>query len=142
MPDKLRDFSFGVVPVRREGSRILFLLVQHRSGHWAFPKGHAEAGETYLQTARRELLEETGVGDVDILGDQKFVEHYDAVKRGREIDKTVTYYLGWVKDSAVRVQPEEIRDFAWLDFDEASQRITFEETREILRAAALAAQKS
>ena len=124
--------------MRREGSRVLFLLIQHRGGHWAFPKGHAEAGETHLQTARRELLEETGIADVDIREEHKFVEHYDTVKRGREIDKTVTYFLGWVKSRDVRIQEEEVRDFAWLDRDAASQRITYEETRRVLSAAAAA----
>jgi diadenosine hexaphosphate hydrolase (ATP-forming) len=37
------------------------LLVRYRSGAWAFPKGHVEAGETLLQTALREVLEEGGV---------------------------------------------------------------------------------
>ena len=37
------------------------LLVRYRSGAWAFPKGHVEAGETFEDTARREVLEEGGV---------------------------------------------------------------------------------
>lgn len=119
---------------------MLFLLIQHRGGHWAFPKGHAEPGESHLETARRELLEETGIAEVDVREDQKFVEHYDTIKRGREIDKTVTYFLGWVKRPEVRIQAEEVRDFAWLELEEASRKITYEETRRVLRAAAAALQ--
>ncbi|ULH15204.1 NUDIX hydrolase [Deinococcus sp. KNUC1210] len=37
------------------------LLVRYRSGAWAFPKGHVEAGETLEDTARREVREEGGV---------------------------------------------------------------------------------
>ena len=37
-------------------------MVKHRAGgHWAFPKGHVEKGETETETAVREVLEETGV---------------------------------------------------------------------------------
>ncbi len=135
MTSPVKDYAFGIVPVRREGGRVLYLLIQHRAGHWAFPKGHAEPGETPLETARRELLEETGIADVDIAGDRTFVEHYDTVKRGRDVDKTVTYFLGWVKRADVRIQAEEVRDYAWLDAEAAAARITFEETRRILAEA-------
>ena len=37
------------------------LLVRYRSGAWAFPKGHVEAGETLEQAAVREVQEEGGV---------------------------------------------------------------------------------
>ena len=37
------------------------LLVRYRSGAWAFPKGHVEAGETLAQAAVREVQEEGGV---------------------------------------------------------------------------------
>lgn len=37
------------------------LLIRYRSGAWAFPKGHVEAGETPEQTALREVREEGGV---------------------------------------------------------------------------------
>ena len=44
-----------------------FLLIQHPTksngdeGHWDFPKGHVEGNETELETAKRELIEETGI---------------------------------------------------------------------------------
>lgn len=135
MTPPLKDYSFGIVPVRRENGRALYLLIQHRAGHWSFPKGHAEPGETALETARRELREETGIADVDVVEGRTFIEHYDTVKRGKDIDKTVTYFLGWVKRPDVRIQAEEVRDYAWLDAASAAERITFEETRRILAEA-------
>ena len=50
----IEDFSCGVIPYRVVDGTRQFLLIQHKAGHWAFPKGHPEAGETNLQTARRE----------------------------------------------------------------------------------------
>ena len=35
------------------------LLIKHNKGHWDFPKGHMEEGETEKQTAVREVKEET-----------------------------------------------------------------------------------
>ena len=49
------------------------LLLRHSSvssrggGHWDFPKGHIDDGETEIQTALRELEEETGIANVDLV---------------------------------------------------------------------------
>ncbi len=51
----------GGVVMRGERLSPQVLLVRYRSGAWVFPKGHIEAGETPLQTALREVSEETGV---------------------------------------------------------------------------------
>ena len=47
------------------------LLVKHNKGHWDFPKGHVEEGETEKQTALREVKEETNI-DVQIISDKKW----------------------------------------------------------------------
>ena len=39
----------------------LFLLIQQKAGHYGFPKGHVEKNETEVETAIREIKEETGL---------------------------------------------------------------------------------
>jgi len=39
----------------------ILLVKGRRSGKWSFPKGHKESGETYLECAQRETLEEAGI---------------------------------------------------------------------------------
>ena len=54
--------SCGAVVFRNKNDNIQVLLIRHlNGGHWAFPKGHVEKGETEEQTALREILEETGL---------------------------------------------------------------------------------
>lgn len=128
-----RDFSCGVIPVRRTAEGWVYLLVQHQAGHWGFPKGHPERGETDEQAALRELREETGLVAVQLRPASVFREQYRFVKSsGRAVEKIVVYFLGWVSDTQVQVQPEEVQAHAWDDYAAARERMTFEEGRHLL----------
>ena len=57
----IEDSTVGFVPLRSTPTGYDILLVLKRKhGMYGFPKGHREAGETDLQTGRRELMEESG----------------------------------------------------------------------------------
>lgn len=128
-----RDEAFGIVPIHRqpEGDRVL--LIQHHAGHWGFPKGHPDPGETALTTAQREFEEETGITDYDLMSDRTFAEHYRFKRDGANIEKTVTYFAAWVHVTDVICQAQEIRSFTWLPFEDAAQRITYDPSRQVLR---------
>ena len=111
---------------------------------WCFPKGHAEYGDASLQhTAIRELEEETGlkVELSDLLefegneGDSSFKEVY--VNPVRNVGKEVKYWVGLVKDgeNKIKVEEREVADARWCDWEEALHLITFDETRNMLKAA-------
>ena len=51
------------------------LLIQQTKGHWGFPKGHMEAGETEIETAIREVKEETNL-DVEIDENKRYTMEY------------------------------------------------------------------
>ncbi|MEM9420223.1 MAG: NUDIX domain-containing protein [Planctomycetota bacterium] len=134
MAKTISDYSCGVIPMRVVNGTREFLLVQLHAGHWAFPKGHPEADETPIETARRELLEETGLADVTLVEAPAFEEMYSFTKKsGTIVEKTVTYYLGELSDLAaeVTVQPEEVSAFAWGDAESTMQRFTFAEGRRL-----------
>lgn len=135
------EHSFGVVPVYRQGDQTYFLLIQHNSGHWAFPKGHAEEGESELATARRELREETGIRDVTLYPEPVFEERYTKTAWGdprQLVTKTVRYFLGLVHDPRVEMQAAEIQNYRWVTYEEARNLITFEASRRVLDEAAQA----
>lgn len=129
----MKDQAFGIVPVYIENGVEQFLLVQHQAGHWSFPKGHAEAGESAIETACRELKEETGIRKFELMGTQSFREQYQILKKKQAIDKTVTYFVAQVRSPKVTCQADEIRNYAWLPFQEALAQITFEPSKQILR---------
>lgn len=132
-PKIAKDEAFGIVPILKEAETYHYLLIQHHAGHWGFPKGHADAGETALEAACREFREETGITEFEVFGEVTFSEKYAFSRSGQRYDKTVVYYLANVQSSAVSCQAEEIQAYAWLEFDAAIVRLTFEGARRVLR---------
>lgn len=128
----MKDTSFGIIPIHELNGVRRFLLVHQTKGHWGFPKGHADKDEKPTQTALRELGEETGITSCELIGNELFVERYAFInKKGKRVDKTVTLFLGRIDDATVTVQPEEVQDYAWLAADEARNKLTFPEAREL-----------
>jgi bis(5'-nucleosidyl)-tetraphosphatase len=129
----MTEESFGIIPVKKDCGHLKFLLIQHRGGHWAFPKGHADQGETDVQTALREFREETGLPGCEIRPEVSFVDSYEVTgEDGTDHPKTVKYFLGWVTEGKVQIDAEEIQDYAWLNFKDALERISFDGCRSIL----------
>lgn len=135
-PAVLHDEAFGIVPIfpvdKADVSSYLFLLVQHHEGHWGFPKGHAELDESPLVTACRELTEETGISQYQLIPDISFEESYEFIKKGEKTQKNVTYFLAFVDAMTVQTQAEEIKNFAWNPFAETKELITYPANRRVL----------
>ncbi|WP_416670873.1 bis(5'-nucleosyl)-tetraphosphatase [Egbenema bharatensis] len=127
----MKDAAFGIVPVHRHPAGDRFLLIQHHAGHWGFPKGHADPGETAQETAQREFEEETGIQDYRLL-ETAFVEQYQFQQQGKTIEKTVTYFPAIVQSETVTYQEAEIQAYAWLPYDAALETITFEQSKQLL----------
>jgi bis(5'-nucleosidyl)-tetraphosphatase len=129
-----REFSAGFVLFRQTPDGPVFLLLDYGK-HWDYPKGHLEAGETAWRAAVRELREETGIAHVDRIGRFQRNMHYKfrSPKKGL-ISKTVTYFLGQTRTSTVKISDEH-EGFAWLPYEEALARLTFENARQILTTA-------
>lgn len=124
--------SFGVVPLRQVQGAWEVFLIQHTHGHWSYPKGHVEAGENPLETAKRELFEETGLVIERLLADTPLTEHYRFNNKGVAIDKTVGYFIAEVSGVA-KLQTEELKDGRWMNFTEAAGVLTYAEAKSILK---------
>ena len=62
-----KEKSCGAIVYRYLGTDLYILMIQMNLGHWSFPKGHVEGNESELETAIREVKEET---NIDILIDR------------------------------------------------------------------------
>lgn len=132
-----RETSAGGVVFRRgdEGA-IRFLLIRDSYRSWGFPKGHLESGEPPAQAARREVAEETGLGDLVLHGPIQVIDWYFRF-RGKTIHKYCHFFLFESKRGDLVPQLEEgITDCTWRSLDDALQTISYENARGVLQRAA------
>ncbi len=129
----MREESFGVIPLMRsEGEWSVFVILHKQGNHWGFPKGNANPGESPLDSATRELEEETGLKVEKLITDQPLIETYTFFGDHEKVHKTVQYFPAIVS-GALLLQPEEIRDGKWLSFEEAQEILTFEEAKALCK---------
>lgn len=134
----LQDRAYGFVPIYFDQTtdQPLYLVTLHHKGHWAFPKGHAEGSETPREAAQRELWEETKLEPVEVLADSEFQEEYVfTAPSGEQVRKVNTFWVARVGSQEVTMQEEEVDDFAWLPYEEARARMTFETGRQSIEVA-------
>lgn len=128
------DEAFGIIPLRQKNRQWETLLVKHRKGHWAFPKGHPEPGEMPQETALRELKEETGLTVKQLLPKEPLKEFYIFRQGEKLVEKTVTYYLAEVEGEII-LQDEELEASRWLSFEQAAKQATFPESKKLAEKA-------
>ena len=125
--------SCGAVVFRNKNDNIQVLLIRHlNGGHWAFPKGHVEKGETEEQTALREILEETGLA-VELDNRYRQVVSYSPKK---DVVKNVVYFVATASSGAATVaQEEEISQIVWVDMHNAADYVSFDNDKKVLLGA-------
>lgn len=122
--------SCGAVVYRKKKGGMEILLIRHKNGgHWAFPKGHVEKGETDEETALREIREETGL-KVKLKPEFHASVTYSPKP---DVSKDVVYFAAKADpDDKVKAQEAELLDICWLSPEEAMERVTYENDQGIL----------
>ncbi len=139
-----KEKSAGAIIFRKEDNQIYYLLLHYHSGHWEFPKGHIEEGETNEQTVKREVAEETGITDIKIIpGFKQYIKYFfrqsyglegEAKKQAPWIFKLVVFYTARTGQKDIKISPEHT-GFVWLPFAQALKKITYKNSKELLKKA-------
>lgn len=128
----LHEKSCGAIVYRKYHGNTEILLIKHvNSGHWSFPKGHVEGNETELETAKREIMEETGI-DVNLDPTFREIVTYSPKK---DTQKNVVYFIARAKNTNFVPQEEEIAEIKWVEIDLAGQILSYENDRSIVNKA-------
>jgi bis(5'-nucleosidyl)-tetraphosphatase len=128
-----KEKSCGVVVFREVFGRRYYLLLHYEEGHWDFPKGHVEEGESEIATALRELEEETGIKDAALVLFRERIEYF-YTRKGKKMHKEVYFFLARTVVSEVELSDEHI-GFEWLAYDEALGRLTYQNAKDVLMKA-------
>jgi 8-oxo-dGTP pyrophosphatase MutT (NUDIX family) len=131
---KKLDKSFGIIPIRRKNNEWEIFLINQFSKignntYWVFPKGHVEGEETPLETAKRELKEETNMEATMIIDEPTFELAYNFVFDGVKIEKTVTFFVGIIEVDTYRLDLEEVKEAGWFRLEEAGSRLDYNDTK-------------
>lgn len=128
----IKDFSFGIIPLQIMENDWYVLLVQQHEGYWAFPKGGKEQDELPLESAIRELNEETGLRVKEIISEEPLIEMYTFFRRKVKIEKTVSYFIA-LTEGDLKLQEEEILAAKWVKLVSAVQELTFPEGKALCK---------
>lgn len=105
------------------------LVVQHNKGHWDFPKGHMEKNETEEETAKREVLEETGIA-IEIVSNKKYEIEY---KPKMNVQKRVIFFEAKKVGGELQKQESEVCNVEWVEKEKILEKLTFERSRETFK---------
>lgn len=120
--------SAGIIVYYSNQDNKEYLLLHYPSGHWEFPKGKLEEGETQEQAAIRELKEETGL-EVSLKPDfHETITYFFKGFDGQPIAKTVYFFIGEVMSKQITLSHEH-QGYAWLLYDDALKRLTYDNAK-------------
>ncbi|MFQ6135545.1 MAG: bis(5'-nucleosyl)-tetraphosphatase [Nitrososphaerales archaeon] len=130
----IEERSAGAVVFNDEDGSTRFLILNYPAGHWDFPKGNIEKGEEPIDTVKREVSEETGIKDVEILpGFRKGIVYYYRRNAGL-VRKQVIYLLARAETRDVTLSYEH-KNYAWLELEKAVSKVTYRNSKNVLQAA-------
>ena len=130
--DDSAEKSAGAIIYHCSDKTRFLLLFGDKIG-WGFPKGHIDKNETKMETAKREIEEETGIIIDEFLPNFEESVHYlihlDYSKIPPEpleipINKVVTYYLAEVDSKDVKLSHEH-DTYKWVTYKEAKELLQF-----------------
>src|SRR5688572_15890217 len=111
---------------------FLVITARRQPSEWVYPKGHIDPGETAEAAAVREVVEESGV----IASVVELIDDVRIDVRGGE-QRILCFLMEMLEDGV----PGEGRRSQWLRFDDALQRLTFENARASLARARAAIER-
>ena len=114
--------------------QIYVALLKDKDNNWVLPKGHLKEGESLVETAIREVLEETNIklkteNLVDKIGDFTYFSNLE------NSDKNIKAYLFKISkyQKIVPLEKENFIKGHWLALEDAINKVTYQEQKEVLQ---------
>lgn len=116
--------SAGVIILDAE-SRVL-LQYRNDTKNWGLPGGYMELGETFEETARRELKEEMGVEPNNLAFFDIFSGNdlYHEYPNGDQVYSVAAVFIAYGLQGKIKLDHKEISKVAYFSLNELPQNIT------------------
>lgn len=132
----IKEKSCGAVIYKIIDNEIYFLILHMSLGHYSLCKGHVENKESEIETAYREIKEETSL---DVTIDTSFREIITYSPKINHI-KDVIFFVAQVNDNNINPidnHDDEVNSFLWLKKSEAISCLTYDNDKNVLNKAYL-----
>lgn len=128
----LREPTAGGIVYRKKGKDVEILLIQDAKDRWTIPKGHIEEGEVAKDTAAREIKEETGLQQMNVLNWLGKI-NFRYRRQQSLVLMTTDIFLVEAKGDTNKLKPEDwMNGIKWFSSKEALDKIEYEDIGKII----------
>ena len=122
----------GIIITQRHNITYVALL-RDKDNCWVIPKGHNENDENFIETAIREVKEETGI-NINKYNLISKISEYEYYTDKEKCDKLIKTYLFKIAKKAqiIPLYKENFIEGKWFPIDEAIKIVTYKEQKEVL----------
>lgn len=130
----VHETTSGGVVFRRDPTdqSVEILLIKDTKNRWTIPKGHVEPGEETGATAEREIMEETGLEDIEALS---WLGKVNFRYRREQSLVLMTMHIWLVKalKDTNKLNPEDwLLDIKWFKTNEAIDKIAYDDIGKLI----------
>ena len=130
----ITEKSCGAIVYTYENSTIKYVIIRSKEGIYGFPKGHIEGTESELETALREISEETGL-TVRLIDGFRTEDTHSFMRNGEARLKHIVYFLAEYSDQVPTAQEAELSSVHLMDYETAISVFQFESSKRLLTEA-------
>jgi len=116
------DIAGGVILNQK---REILLVYNHETDSWTYPKGHVRKDEGFLETAKRETIEETGIKDIQLISELPVYERPTRQKKNKI--KVMHMFLFKTNTEETKSNTKDITKIKWVPIEDVTDYFSYQE---------------